>query len=261
MSQVHTMNERNGGSVGSSTDGRPPDAGNEWGAWESRARVVLTPVSAPSVLGLFGFAAATLIVGAHLAGWYGNGYTVYYLAPFAIVFGGMAQFLAGMWSYRARDTLGTAMHGMWGSFWMAWGLLYLLVGTGAITLPPGSATYFPALGFWFIMLGLITAIGMLAAIPKGLGMFGTLGSLAAGSCLYAAALLSGNSGLQNAAGWLFVISVGFAVYTAAAMLLSETWGRTILPTFEFRKDANIPGRRAHHPIGFPEGMPGTRVGQ
>ena len=33
------------------------------------------------------------------------------LAPFAAVFGGVAQLLAGMWSYRARDRIATAAHG------------------------------------------------------------------------------------------------------------------------------------------------------
>src|SRR5919199_5006478 len=82
-------------------------------------RVVLQPIAAPSVLGLFGFAGATFIVAANLAGWYGNHVTTpLVLAPFALVFGGIAQFFAGMWAYRARDGLATAMHGMWGSFWI-----------------------------------------------------------------------------------------------------------------------------------------------
>jgi len=31
--------------------------------------------------------------------------------------------MAGMWAYRARDAVATAMHGMWGSFWIAYGIL------------------------------------------------------------------------------------------------------------------------------------------
>jgi hypothetical protein len=82
------------------------------------ARVVLQPIAAPSILGLYGFAGATFIVAANQAGWYGNDHSAIFLAPFAAFFGGLAQFLAGMWSYRARDGLATAMHGMWGAFWM-----------------------------------------------------------------------------------------------------------------------------------------------
>jgi hypothetical protein len=36
-------------------------------------------------------------------------------APFAAMFGGLAQFAAGMWAYRARDAIATPAHGTWGS--------------------------------------------------------------------------------------------------------------------------------------------------
>ena len=69
-------------------------------------RIFLQPIAAPSILGLFGFAAATFIVAANVAGWYGNHSTTpLVLAPFAAVFGGIAQFMAGMWAYRARDAV------------------------------------------------------------------------------------------------------------------------------------------------------------
>ena len=78
------------------------------------ARVFLQPIAPPSILGLFGFAGATFMVAANLAGWYRTTKSGGYLWPFAAVFGGVAQFLAGMWGYRARDAIATAMHGMWG---------------------------------------------------------------------------------------------------------------------------------------------------
>ncbi|HEX7107548.1 MAG TPA: hypothetical protein VF218_16395, partial [Acidothermaceae bacterium] len=41
-------------------------------AWRARTRVVLSPMAAPSIIGLFGFMGATLMVGAWQAGWYGT---------------------------------------------------------------------------------------------------------------------------------------------------------------------------------------------
>src|SRR5437870_12983800 len=98
--------------------------------WRDATRVFLQPIAAPSILGLFGFAGATFMVAAHLAGWYGGSITEELLAPFAATFGGLAQFTAGMWAYKARDGLATAMHGMWGSFWIGFGILELLFATG-----------------------------------------------------------------------------------------------------------------------------------
>ena len=239
-----------------------PTGDDERARWEARSRVVLTPVAAPSILGLFGFAAATLDVASNLAGWWGTSTSALYLAPFLIVFGGIAQFLAGMWSYKARDGLATAMHGMWGSFWIAFGMLQLFMGTGVIARPAGSATYFPALALWFVMLGLITFIGALASLPRGAGMFGTLITLAAGSSLLAAAYLTGTLAIRQAGGWVLVASAGFAVYTASALLFAEaSGGRTILPLGKLGKAPNKPGARIIHPIQYAESEPGVKAGQ
>ena len=63
-------------------------------AWIERTRVVLAPIAPPSILGLFGFAGATFIVAAHLAGWYGNAASPTFLFPFAAILGGVAFGLA-----------------------------------------------------------------------------------------------------------------------------------------------------------------------
>src|SRR5207302_153343 len=156
---------------------QPADTDGWYGEF-ARPRVFLQPVAAPSVLGLFGFAGATFIVAANLAGWYGNTATPGYLFPFALTFGGVAQFMAGMWAYRARDAVATAMHGMWGSFWVAFGILNLMFVTNALVEPKPK---FPELGFWFIALGAITAMGAMAVLAEGnFGVFLVLGSLAGG---------------------------------------------------------------------------------
>lgn len=99
-------------------------------AWADRTRIFLTPVAAPSILGLFGFMGATVMVAAWMAGWYGTAATPLILWPFAFTFGGVAQLLAAMWSYRARDGVATGMHGLWGSFWLAFGVMALLSQVG-----------------------------------------------------------------------------------------------------------------------------------
>ena len=56
----------------------------------------LFPIAPPAILGLFGFAGATFMVAARMAGWYGSAESPSFLFPFAAMFGGLAQFLAGM---------------------------------------------------------------------------------------------------------------------------------------------------------------------
>jgi uncharacterized protein len=229
--------------------------------WRDNTRVFLQPIAAPSILGLFGFAGATFMVAAHLAGWYGDARTPFLLAPFAAIFGGVAQFSAGMWAYKARDGLATAMHGMWGAFWIAFGLLFLFDAIGLLTIPPEGST-FTELGYWFLVLGAITAAGTLAATAENLSLTLVLGSLATGSGLLAVGYLVGGSGWTEAAGWVLIGSAILAWYTATAMMLESTFGRLILPLGTVtQKEGNVPGRALHQPIEFEYGEPGVRHGQ
>lgn len=235
----------------------------QFALWEDRTRVSLTPIAAPSILGLFGLAGATMMVGAWQANWYGTALTPLVLFPFVLTFGGLGQFLAGMWSYRARDGLATAVHGMWGAFWIGWGLLFLLVAVGAypLALAPRIGAVNQGFAFWFIALCVITGCCALAAMGKNLAMSAVLWPLAAGAGFTAAGFWAGSTWPLRVGGWLFVIAAAIAVYTAAALMLENSFGRTILPLFAFRGGQNIPGRRASRPLEYRYGEPGVKIGQ
>lgn len=224
-------------------------------------RVVLQPVAAPSVLGLFGFGIATFMVAANVAGWYGDHtHTPLVLGPFALFAGGLAQFLAGMWAYRARDAVATAMHGIWGSFWLGYGVLQILLATHVLPAPP--VWYHDAsFGYWFFALAIMTASGALAAVAENLGVFATLATLAAGSGILAGALIYGSEGWSTVAGWVLVVSAGLAWYTATAMMLAAAGGRTVLPLGKYSKAANRPGGRPMRPIELEWAEPGIKMGQ
>jgi succinate-acetate transporter protein len=226
--------------------------------WVRQTRVFLQPIAAPSILGLFGFAGATFMVAAYLAGWYGSATTPSYLFPFAATFGGIAQFAAALWGYRARDGLATAMHGLWGSFWMAFGILNLLIALHVLVMPVGGFTPF---GYWFLVLAVITGFGMIAALGENLGMTAVLATLAVGSALLAIFYLVGGLGWERAAGWVLLASSWIACYTAGSMMIAATWGRTILPLGEYRKAANLPGRRPIDALQYEVGEPGVKKGQ
>src|SRR5918912_2076810 len=167
------------------------ERGTEWEDGFARPRVMLQPFAAPSVLGLYGFAAATFMVALHLTGVYGGAKTNGELWPFAAVFGGVAQFLAGMWAYRVRDTIATAMHGMWGAFWIAFGIFNVLVMWGKLPDHPAGSVSDPAFAMWFWTLMAITAAGGAAGGAESLAPFAVLGTLAAGSLCFAGGLSAG----------------------------------------------------------------------
>ncbi len=232
-------------------------------AWEdgfARPRVFLQPIAAPSILGLSGFAGSTFIVASNLAGWWGNSESALYLAPFAAMFGGLAQFLAGMWAYKARDGVATLAHGTWGSFWLAYGILNILLATHVLTAPTPWYHDVP-LGFWFFALAITTAVALAAAMTESFSLTAVLGTLAAGSGILAGAFIFGSHAWVVVAGWVLVISAGLAWYTAAAMLLAGTTGRAILPLGKYSRAANMPGGRVTRPIQLDWAEPGVKQGQ
>ena len=223
-------------------------------------RVFLQPIAPPSILGLAGFAGATFIVASKLAGWWGTPQSPLALAPFAAMFGGLAQFTAGMWAYKARDAIATLAHGTWGSFWLAYLVLNILVGAHVV-VQPTPWYHNPAVGFWFFALAITTGIAAVAAVAESLSLVAVLSTLAAGSGILAGAFIYGSHAWTQVAGWVFVVSAGLAWYTVAAMLLASASGRTVLPLFKYKRAANIPGRRPMHPIELDWAEPGVKMGQ
>lgn len=190
-------------------------------------RIFLQPIAPPSILGLYGFAGATFMVAAILAHWFGNQNTQLVIAPFAFVFGGIAQFLAGMWAFKARDGLATAVHGLWGSFWIAYGIIMFLFANHTLQMGPNG--FSQGLAFWGIVLAVITWTAAYAATAENWGLVSVLVFLAAGSTLWSLSNFLDSTALQAAAGWAFFISAVCAWYTASAMMFAGSFGRQILP--------------------------------
>jgi succinate-acetate transporter protein len=90
-------------------------------------RIFLKPIAPPAALGLAGFAGSTWITSSYIANWWGNADSPVISFPFVAFFGGLAQFIAGLFGFAARDVLVTVINTMWGSFWMSVGLLYAFV--------------------------------------------------------------------------------------------------------------------------------------
>jgi uncharacterized protein len=231
--------------------------------WQDRSRIFLQPIAAPSILGMFGLATATLMVGAWMARWYGTALTPMVLAPFVLFAGGLAQFMAGMWSYRARDGLATAVHGIWGAFWLAFGLFFLLIAMGALPVlfTPRIGLVNQPFAFWFVMLCIISGLCAVAALAENLGMAAVTGLLSLASGFTAAGFFSGAGWPVRVAGWIFVIASVAALYVATAMMMENTSGRTILPLGRYRGMKEEAAHRMARPLDYRHGEPGVKIGQ
>jgi succinate-acetate transporter protein/CBS domain-containing protein len=222
------------------------------------ARVFLQPIAAPSIMGFFALATGTFLVGSQMAGWYGTATTPEYLFPFVALFGGLGQLLACMWAYRARDGLATAIHGVWGSFFAAYGLLYWLIAAGTLSI--GALQ--PGYGYWFVALAAITGVFTIAAVAENGAMTLQQAALTLASAILAISLLQGSGTWVKVGGWCMLVSGIVAWYLASALLFEGTYRRVVLPLGRMRMMGNNrPGSLAIRPIEYQFGEPGVRMGQ
>jgi succinate-acetate transporter protein len=152
------------------------------------------------------------------------------------------------------------MHGAWGAFWLAYGLLFGLVAAHIVHVPPLGAAQ-PELGFWFIMLAAVTGSGALASLAESGGLFALLAPLAVGSGILGVGFFVGTLTWVHVAGWVLVFSAGIAWYVATAMMFEGAFGRIILPLFKYRRAYNVPGARPSRPVEYEYGQPGVKQGQ
>jgi succinate-acetate transporter protein len=190
-----------------------------------QVQIFLKPIAPPAALGLAGFAGSTFIASSYIANWWGGPESPTIFFPFVGIFGGLAQFIAGLHGFQARDTLVTVINTMWGSFWMAIGVLYAFVVRNLVFLrsytlpltPDGFAdkvsfsqaagalephsihTHFPELASWFVVLTVFTWSSALAASARDIVLTGCLTSLAIGSTI-ACCLFSYNGGTSTSSG-------------------------------------------------------------
>jgi succinate-acetate transporter protein len=219
---------------------------------------MLQPMAAPSILGLFGFAVSTFMVSANLAGWYGSNDTPLVLFPFALAFGGIAQLLAAMWSFKARDALASAVHGAWGSFWIGYGIYLLLVAVHVLPGPTATRIAGAGFGYWFIGLAAVTFSGMLAAFAKNLALTSVLATLFAGSALLAIGLVVPLQFLVPIGAIVLVASAVLAWYTATAMLLEAIHHRPVLPV---GTPTGTPAGSGQASLEVIDTEPGIKIGQ
>ena len=253
-----TANARGATAAG---DGHSGNGHSEFDFWRDHSRVNLSPIAAPSILGLYGFAVATFMVAAYLADWYGTALTPLILFPFCLAFGGIAQFLAAMWSYRARDAVATAMHGAWGSFWIGFGIYHLLIAIGTLPSPTSGPVAATSYGFWFIGLAAVTWAGAFAALAENISLSLVLLTLAAGSTLLAVALTMGLPTVEVIGALVLIASAVLAWYTATAMMLEAAFKRVILPLGKRGAEPDAPGKAPKGAIQYQVGEPGIKIGQ
>ncbi|MGC9529598.1 MAG: acetate uptake transporter [Candidatus Bipolaricaulaceae bacterium] len=177
----------------------------------------------PAPLGLGGFALSTFILNIVNAGWV-DGATVGIVMPVAMLYGGVAQLLAGMWDIRRGDIFGGTCFSSFGAFWMGLALFEFLSWAGLVSVPPAGVAV--VLFAWGIFTGYATIASL--KLPKAITwIFITLTILffllGIGEFVPVFRTIGGYEGIACAL---------IAWYASAAILINTVHGRTVLPVGE-----------------------------
>lgn len=174
----------------------------------------------PAPLGLFGFGMTTILLNLHNAGLYGLSPVIMGMGIFV---GGIAQIIAGSMEFKKGNTFGTTAFTAYGAFWLSLVCIWMAPKLGMGAVDPLS------MGFYLAIWGVMT-LGMYIGTLKG----STIGKLVFGSLtvlffLLALANFTGSHLIHTIAGIEGIFCGGFAVYEAAAVIINEKHGRTVLP--------------------------------
>src|SRR5436305_12320617 len=117
----------------------------------------------PGPLGLAAFAGTTFMLSLINAGLVGNGTLVGggllpLVAALALAYGGIAQFVAGIWEFRTGNTFGAVAFCSYGAFWISFFFIVQSVGKNAPT------EVFSGLSLYLYMWGIFTAYMFLASL-------------------------------------------------------------------------------------------------
>ncbi|MDA8373204.1 MAG: acetate uptake transporter [Actinomycetota bacterium] len=182
-------------------------------------------VADPGPLGLAGFATTTFVLSLVNSGLIPAGDVVVVL-PLALVYGGIAQLLAGMWEFKRNNTFGAVTFTSYGAFWLSFYFLAKDFLKGA----PSDAVAIFLLAWTIFSLGLLVASfgtnGLIAAIFVVLAF--TFGALTFGA-------FTGSAGFTKIGGYLGILLAIMAWYGFLAGVANNTFGRTVFPTFPFKK--------------------------
>jgi len=178
-------------------------------------------IANPAPLGLAAFGLTTLVLNIVNAGIV-PAESIGMVLPLGIFYGGMAQFVAGMWEFKKGNTFGSTAFSSFGAFWIALGTMILLENNGTIEAVPkeGLAVFLIAWGIFtaYMFIGTLKLTRTLQIVFLTLTILFFL--LAAGEF---------NPTIHKIAGYEGILCALSALYTSAAIVINETWGRDVLP--------------------------------
>lgn len=173
----------------------------------------------PAPLGLTGFALTTWLLSMINAGWYPATEMGMVLAS-AFAFGGTAQFFAGLMEMSKGNTFGFVAFCSYGAFWWSFALFVHFFAAGVTG---------PFVGWWLLLWGVFTFYMWIASLALNRAVMLIFLALWITFALLGFGALTGNPSLSASGGYIGLVTAFLAAYLAAAEVINETHGKTVLP--------------------------------
>ena len=196
---------------------------------------VLPPpgIADPAPLGLAAFALTTFLLSAANAGWM-NSATGNAWLPYALAYGGLAQFLAGMWEFRNRNVFGATAFGSYGAFWLGLFFWVEFVATRGPKAPLSAALAYAAatgkdLGWILLAFAIFNTYMLIFSTQLNTAVFLVFLTLEATEIILFIGFFANSSGVHKFGGYIGILTALVAWYTSAAGVLNGMKGKVVAP--------------------------------
>ncbi|HKF77818.1 MAG TPA: acetate uptake transporter [Candidatus Dormibacteraeota bacterium] len=184
------------------------------------------PVADPAPLGLAAFGLTTFLLSAHNA--LGDSVPLLAFFGYAAFYGGLGQFLAGMWEFRNRNTFGATAFSTYGAFWMGLAAFVALFLFGKVE----AKDLAPALGWILLSFAIFNTYMMLWSTRINMAVFAVFLTLELTEILLFIGNFAGSAagtGLVLVGGWVGILTALTAFYASAAGVINGMSPSPVLP--------------------------------
>jgi succinate-acetate transporter protein len=183
-------------------------------------------VADPAPLGLAAFAMTTFVLSVFNAHIISNQKLASVVLPLALFYGGIAQFAAGMWEFKNRNTFGALAFTSFGSFWLAYAAYGRYIAGG---LPADQA--YKATGLFLLAWCIFTAYMTIASLRTNGVVLAVFATLTLTFLLLAIGAFAQSTGWNKVGGWVGLVTALLAWYGSFAGVTNATWGSPVVPTW------------------------------
>jgi len=178
----------------------------------------------PGPLGLAGFAMTTMVLSVFNTGCLIDARLEGVVMPLAFFYGGIAQFIAGLFEFLVPNTFGATAFCSYGAFWVSFGYFSTNI---ASTLPGETVNH--AVGLFLLMWTIFTLYMTPASFRVSRGLFALFVFLSITFIFLTAGAFSNNTRVTAVGGWFGLITAGIAWYCSFAVVFNNTWGKAYIP--------------------------------